>query len=96
MSKIRQPIAIQVAENGALTVRPEQVAELGLVQGEHLLLLPLQADQFLLVKMDTSEALPLEALTNKMREAFQQAGYTNREDVINLVRDIKKEMAQEW
>ena len=39
--------------------------------------------------------IPLEELRQKFREALTQHGYTTRDQIIDLVRDVKKELAAE-
>ena len=96
MNIFEQPIAVQVSENGDLTVSREQTAALGLRKGERLLLLPIQPNQFLLLKIDVPDEISPEQVGHIMRQAFQQTGYTSRDQIIRLVRDVKQEMSQEW
>ena len=96
MNIFEQPIAVQVSENGDLTVSREQTAALGLREGEHLLLLPIQPNQFLLLKIDVPDEVSVEQVGQMMRQAFHQAGYTNRDQIIRLVREVKQELAQDW
>ena len=91
-----QPIAVQVSESGDLTVSREQTAALGLWEGQRLLLLPYQPNQFLLLKIDLPDELSPEQVGQMMRQTFQQSGYSSRDQIIHLVREVKQEMAQEW
>ena len=90
-----QPIAVQVSENGDLTVSREQTAALGLMEGQRLLLLPYLPNQFLLLKIDVPDELSAEQVGQMMHQAFQQSGYTSRDQIIRLVREVKQEMAQD-
>jgi hypothetical protein len=96
MNMTEQPIAIQVSDNGDLTISRAQVAALGLREGERLLLIPVQPDQFLLLKIDVPDEISVEQVGQMMRHAFHQTGYTSRDQIIHLVREVKQDMAQEW
>ncbi len=41
------------------------------------------------------ELLPLEKLENSMRNSLKEAGYNSPSEIIQLVQDVKKEMANE-
>jgi hypothetical protein len=84
MNSLLPPMTIQVSINGEITLSHDQVARLGLLKGERLLVLPVQPDQFLLIKLDLPDTISAEVVSQIMREAFHQAGYTTRDHVIQL------------
>lgn len=63
--------------------RPKAVL-LGMEEFESLLGLP-----------SVSEAMPIERLRTEFRQALAEAGYETRQDILELVDDVKRELAEE-
>ena len=65
-------------------------------EGDRVLVLPLEPGLIYLRKVDVPEPLSRRELSALIRTAFDRSGYTTREQVLALVREAKRELAQEW
>lgn len=87
----------EVSAGGSLNLSPEQLQQAGLVPGDQVVISAPAPGHLYLHKIDPlyPASLSREALSQLMREAFEQSGYQTREQIVQLVREIRQEMANE-
>ena len=84
------PIILKVEPGGCLALTNALLASANLHEGDQVLVLPLKPGLVYLRKVDAPEPLSREELSALMRTAFEESGYTMREQVLNLVREAKR------
>lgn len=87
-------IRLTVPPDGALVLPPQQLQQLGFTPGDPLILVAAQPGQ---IYLQRAEAPPSSkaALQQQIQQAFQNSGYDNRDKVLDLIRAIKREIADE-
>jgi hypothetical protein len=92
-----ESILLEISSRGYLKLPAEQLQQAGLAPGDHLIISAPAPGHLYLHKIDPLYAAPLsrEALSQLMYEAFEQSGYKSREQIINLVREVRQDMANE-
>ncbi len=96
MQAATEALQLQVNEQGELVLNREQVREVGLAVGDQLLLMTPRKNQFFLVKIEKPKPISKQEITEAMTQAFRNGGYDSRQKIIELTREVKREMAQEW
>ncbi len=91
-----EPVVLQVESDGGLALPRPLLSPAGLHEGDRVLVFPLRSGLLYLYKIDAPEPLSREKLSALMRDAFESSGYTTREQVLTLVRETRRELAQEW
>jgi len=91
-----EPHVVQVDSSGRLALTQMLLSPVGLHEGDQVLVFPLRPGLVYLRKVDTPKPLSREELSVLMHTAFESSGYTTREQVLTLVRETKRELAQEW
>lgn len=86
-------MTVEVAPQGHIAFSSKQVRDMGFKSGDQLMLIPFENGQFLLMQPPTP-AISREALSQLLQQSFHAAGYKTEESIINLIRDVKREMAQ--
>ena len=89
------PMISQVDVEGHLALTEQFLSNTGLQKGDQVLMLPVGDGLFYMYKLDRADALSTETLRQLMRTAFAQSGYTTREQVLDLIKSVKEERAQE-
>lgn len=84
-------VVVQIDPQGELTLPQSLLAAAGLHAGDQVLVLPLEAGRLYLRRLDGPAPVSREELGRLMRAAFAQAGYTSREEVLDLVRATRRE-----
>ena len=84
-------VFLDMADYRKLTHRLAQLEILALLQKELRITLAPKSDDDLL----PDPSMPLEELRSSMKHAFDEAGYDTHEKIIELVRDVKRELADE-
>jgi len=87
-------MAIHIKENGLLALPAEVGREHKLQDGDTLTLISLGSEAFLLVRLP-EERPSLADLQQTFGRSLSEAGYDTREKIVELVRDVKREMAAE-
>jgi len=87
---------IQIKAGGQLALNPDLLSSADLTEGDYVFVLPLKPGVIYLHKVASPDPLSREDLSALMRTAFEQSGYTTREQVLTLVRESKNELAEEW
>ncbi len=85
-------MSIRIKQSGLLALPSELGQQYDLVDGETLELLHLGQGAFLLVR--SSEKMTLEDVQKGFGQALAQEGYDTPDKIIELVRDIKRDMAR--
>ncbi len=90
-------ILLEISSRGYLKLTTDQLQQAGLVPGDRLIVSAPAPGHLYLHKIDPLYAAPLssKALSQLMQEAFGQSGYKTREQIVNLVREVRQEMANE-
>lgn len=91
-----EPAVLQVDPGGGLALTQGILSLADLHEGDRVLVFPLKPGLVYLRKVDTPEPLSRKELSALMRTAFESSGYTTREQVLSLVCEAKRELAQEW
>lgn len=89
-------VLVEIDADGSLKFSAEQTRQAGLRKGEQLLMMPLDSGHYMLTKVTVAPRLSPDELSELMRTSFQQAGYKTEDQIIELIREAKKELAQEW
>lgn len=89
------PQVVQIGANGRLTLDRSTLHAAGLHEGEHVLLLTSNSGALYLHKITAPPTISREELSRIMRLAFEEEGYTNREKVLSLLREVREELAEE-
>jgi hypothetical protein len=91
------PSLLKVLPDGHLDLSVEQLQRAGFAPGDRLVISVPAAGHLYLHKIDPSQTKPLarEVLSQLLRDAFEKSGYDTREKVIDLVREVRQEMANE-
>ncbi|MBE7473780.1 MAG: hypothetical protein DPW09_41050 [Anaerolineae bacterium] len=89
-------VLLEVSSRGYLKLTADQLQQAGLAPGDRLVVSAPAPGHLYLHKLDPLYAAPLspKALSQLMREAFEQSGYKTREQIVNLVREVRQEMAK--
>jgi tRNA G26 N,N-dimethylase Trm1 len=97
MSHTEEPTLLEISARGSLKLSAEQLQQAGLVPGDQLVISAPAPGHLYLHRIDPLYTGPLshEALSQLMHEAFEQSGYKTREQIVNLVREVRQEMAKE-
>jgi antitoxin component of MazEF toxin-antitoxin module len=90
------PRIIEVDASGQLALPQWLLSPADLHEGDQVLVLLPGPGLIYLCKVDASEQLSREELSELMRTAFESSGYTTRGQVLTLVREARCEQAQEW
>jgi len=90
-----EPYVVQVDPGGRLALTQVLLSSAGLHGGDRVLVFPLRPGLVYLRKVNTPKPLSREDLSALMRTAFESSGYTTREQVLTMVRETKRELAQE-
>ena len=90
-----EPYVVQVDPGGRLALTQVLLSSAGLHEGDQVLVFPLRPGLVYLRKVNTPKPLSREDLSALMRTAFEGSGYTTREQVLTMVRETKRELAQE-
>lgn len=90
-------ILLEISSRGYLKLTADQLQQAGLVPGDRIVVSAPAPGHLYLHKLDPLYAAPLspKALSQLMQEAFGQSGYKTREQIVNLVREVRQEMANE-
>jgi len=91
-----EPTVVQIDAGGQLALPRTLLSLAGLHGGDKVLVLPLRPGLVYLRKVNEDTSLSHEELSALMRAAFEDSGYVTREQVLTVVREAKKELAQEW
>jgi hypothetical protein len=91
-----EPTIVQVDAKGQLSLTETLLSLAGLHDGDRVLVFPLGPGLIYLRKVNEQEPLSREELSALMRTAFEGSGYTTRAQVLALVRETRRELAQEW
>jgi len=87
-------ISVRVSGSGVLALSAVEGRQRGLKDGDALTMIDLGDGSFLLVKMPRTQ-MTLDQIQKGFGKALAQAGYTSREKVTELVKEVKREMADE-
>lgn len=85
-----------LASDGTLLLPQRVIDETWLQAGDELLISPLAPGLLQLRKGAPWEALPFEEVERRIRQALIEAGVDTKDKVIELVREVRREMAAEW
>lgn len=91
------PVLLEISADGQLVVPLEQLQQAGFAPGDRLVLSETSPGQLYLHKADvlpSAEDLR-ETVGRLIRETFQASGYTTREAVVALGREVRREIANE-
>lgn len=94
MNTRTQPMTIEVAPQGHIALSSKQVRDMGFKSGDRLMLIPFENGQFLLMQ-PTTPAISRQALSKLLQNSFHAAGYKTEESILDLIRDVKREMVQQ-
>ena len=94
MSGTTEPIVFEILPDGRLTIPAEQLQQAGFTVGDQLVISAPAPGHLYLHKFDPmqDELLSREELSQLMKQAFRESGYTTREQIVGLVREVRKEM----
>ncbi len=95
MEPMAEQAILQVGAGGQLALRGTLLALAGLHDGDRVVVSSPRPGVVYLRKVNGQEPPSRAQLSAMMREAFQNSGYTSREQVLTLVREAKQELAQE-
>jgi bifunctional DNA-binding transcriptional regulator/antitoxin component of YhaV-PrlF toxin-antitoxin module len=87
-------IQLTIPTDGALVLPIEQLQQIGFAPGDQLVMFVTQPGQVYLQRIEFKPPSKT-VLHQQIQHAFQKNGYNNREEVINLIRDVKREIADE-
>jgi len=90
------PILVKIDVDGALKLSAEQTRQVGLSKGEQLLMLPLDSGQYMLTRVTITPSLSPAELGKIIRSNFEQAGFETENEIIELIQEVKRELAHEW
>jgi hypothetical protein len=91
-----EPSVTQVDAEGKLTLTQSLLSPFGLHRGDQVLVLSPRPGLICLHKTDAPEPPSREELSQLLRAAFEDAGYTTREQILTLVREAKRDLSEEW
>ncbi len=96
MSRTEESTLLKISARG-LKLSIDQLQQAGLAPGDRLAIFAPAPGHLYLHKVDPLYATPLshEALSQLMREAFEESGYKTRDQIVHLVREVRQEMADE-
>ena len=97
MSDTTEPVLIEILPDGHLNIPAEQLQQAGFTIGDQLVISALAPGHLYLHKFDPTqvELLSREDLSQLMKQAFSESGYSTREQIVNLVREVRKEMVDD-
>lgn len=93
MNTRTRPMTIEVAPQGHIALSSKQVRDMGFKSGDQLMLIPFENGQFLLMQ-PTAPTINRQALSKLLQTSFHAAGYKTEESILDLIRDVKREMVQ--
>jgi trehalose-6-phosphate synthase len=83
-------------EDGKVSLSPQVMDSAGLQAGDTLIVSLVAPGVIQLRKAQLLDRLSSEEIRRRLREALIKSGYDTKEKVLQMVREIKREMAREW
>ncbi|OQY46411.1 MAG: hypothetical protein B6242_08085 [Anaerolineaceae bacterium 4572_78] len=89
------PILANISQEGYLQFSAEQLHQLGLQKGDNIVLSVITPGQVMVQKIQRTLPPSKEALNHLIRQAFHSEGYHSREQIVDLMRQVRREIASE-